>query len=102
MCAWPFAGVRQLANAFGFAPPPVAFAGQLPIAPLNEEEENERVADAKGRIGQRTEYRTDPPRIAPRLPSIAPTGITDGGRTSSASLFPADPFHNGLGTPYRC
>jgi hypothetical protein len=102
VCLWPFAGARQLANTFGFPLTPAAFAGQLPSAPVGEEEENERAEDAKGRIGQRTEYRPDPPQIAPRLPSVASTRTFASDRTSSACLSPADPFRNGLGTPYRC
>jgi hypothetical protein len=100
-CVWPVTGARQLATSLGFAQPP-AFAGQAPVAPVNEEEENERTVDAKSRAGQRTEYRPDPPRVAPRISS--PSSQTLSARRLNATTFPppADPFCNGLGTPYRC
>src|SRR5262245_38325644 len=105
VCALPWPGLRALAGTLPSAPvsAPVSApspVGQLPTAPVSEEEENERAEDAKHRAGQRVEYRPDPPRIAPQLP--AATSIATTRVTSSDCPSPADPFRNGLGTPYRC
>src|SRR5262245_22944783 len=99
ICVWPFTGARQLAASLGLASPPATgVASQAPLAPVNEEEENERAEDAKGRIGQRTEYRPDPPRIAPRLPSISSNVLPTGPLASTSRPTPIDHFRNGLGT----
>src|SRR5262245_3539259 len=92
VCAVPFTGLRAYANAL----PATVPVGQLPTAP--SEEENERAEDAKQRVGHRIEHRPDPPRAAPRLPVAASAFSVRA--TSSVRPAPADPFRNGLGTPY--
>src|SRR5262245_25937479 len=97
VCAVPFTGLRAYATALQ-APAP---AGQFPTSPVSsEEEENERTEDAKQRVGHRAEHRPDPPRFVSQFPvaaSASPVRIT-----SHACPAPADPFRNGLGSPYRC
>jgi hypothetical protein len=99
VCALPLAGLRQVAAALPPGPVPAPI-GQLPTAPLSEEEENERAEEVKNRVGQRAEHRPDPPRTAPRLP--AATSAATARAISSGCPSPADPFRNGLGSPYRC
>lgn len=96
-CAFPFAGNRSTAALLSL---PVA-GNQLPSSPVreSEEEESERSEDAKVRPGQRTEA----PHTATIAPSVrltfAPCRLNC---AYSDFSNPADPFRNGLGTPYRC
>jgi hypothetical protein len=102
LCLWPFSGPRQVAGTFGFSLPPIALA-QVPNAPSNEEEESEAAEDgknAKNRVASASEFRPEVPPVGFWLPFVsAPAPIRV---TSSACPSPADPFRNGLGSPYRC
>lgn len=99
-----FAAPRQLAQGFGV--PPAPFTGQLPTAPPNEEDESGREGGAKEaakesaadpRHGRRTDR--PPPRAG-----FLPADRDRRARPHSPVAYPsrADPFRNGLGTPYRC
>jgi hypothetical protein len=100
LCLLPFGTVRQAGGKFAPARAPFALPGEAP-APAEEEDERE-TAVAKERL-------TSPARS--RLPACRPTGTllplpaaprlpAPGERPSSP--FDADPFRNGLGSPYRC
>lgn len=100
VCALPLPGQWAIAGALPPAPAsaPIPF-GQLPTAPQSEEE-NERSEEVKNRVGHRAEHRPDPPRIAPKPASA--NSITTVHFNSRVCPSPADPFRNGLGSPYRC
>ena len=97
-CLVPFTNTRQAAGAL--AP----FVPLAPAAPVTEapggEEDDERESDPSERLTTEARHRppvrerTDvlPPARAFHLPP----------RARTAPPVPADPFRNGLGTPYRC
>ncbi|MBX9580062.1 MAG: hypothetical protein K2X87_07100 [Gemmataceae bacterium] len=99
-CVPPLAGAP--AAVAGLTPP--APVGQSPAAPVNEEEDgNERdEAAKKPEAVQWTDRRPDrhPPTLG-RLP-FASTARADHPSTRLARPTAADPFRNGLGSPYRC
>jgi hypothetical protein len=101
-CLVPFTSTRQAVAAFALPTP-----AELPITPApdprQQEEENEREeADGKepARGSGRAEHHPPPPHhTRPRRPTTRRTHAL----LNRADIpYPADPFRNGLGTPYRC
>jgi hypothetical protein len=86
--------------------PPVALGGQLPAAPLNEEDETEREEDAKARESlARGDRRAELSRHGSSragLHASPKQHLIDLTRFTSLRPTAADPFRNGLGTPFRC
>jgi hypothetical protein len=93
-CVLPFTGVSAAA-AF-LAPTPGSTA---PVVPVGEEDEREKDEAAKGAAAQERQARATRPGYRPLRPVPRPvSGPTSGPSRPTA----ADPFRNGLGTPFRC
>jgi hypothetical protein len=89
LCAAPLAGAQQAAAAL--APP-----DQTPVG----EEDDERETGAKEHAPAPTKHRP-PARACPnRLLPPSPSPLSSRARTTPPVA--ADPFRNGLGSPYRC
>jgi hypothetical protein len=86
--------------------PPVALGGQVPAAPVNEEDESEREEDAKARESlARGDRRADLSRHRSSRggPCVSPKQhLIDLSHFTCLRPTAADPFRNGLGTPFRC
>jgi hypothetical protein len=108
VCAIPFANPRRLAAALYIPPPAVALGGQLPSAPspVSEEDEIERHGDIRAReAAGRSDRRTDRARSGTRSGrDTLPLKQRLSHLSHFGTLRPAaaDPFRNGLGTPFRC
>jgi hypothetical protein len=103
-CLVPFTSPRQASAAL--APSPNAPV--VPAAPVSsgEEDETERAenerseegSQAKARAAQHRADRLPAPFVRIAFPTTAPVCAL----TSVTCPSPADPFRNGLGSPYRC
>jgi hypothetical protein len=105
-CALPFATPKKFAILLGMPPPSFSLGGgRIPAAPLTEEDESEREEEVKAReASSRPERRAD----ISRKQSRGNSRLSFKQRPIDLSLFAAlrptaaDPFRNGLGTPFRC
>lgn len=106
VCAIPFANPRRLATALYIPPPSVALGGQLPTAPVpaSEEDEIERHGEVRSREASgRSERRQDEPRTSLNQSfSSLKQRLARQSHFSHLRSTAADPFRNGLGTPFRC
>jgi hypothetical protein len=106
VCAIPFANPRRLATALYIPPSTVALGGQLPSAPVpaSEEDEIERHGEVRSREASgRSERRQGEPRtnLTRGLASLRQR-LARQSHFSHLRPTAADPFRNGLGTPFRC
>jgi hypothetical protein len=107
-CVVPLVGPRKLAATVGLPPLPACPACPLPVAPVapvGEEEESQRQEEAKERAANpRADRQPSRPRFSSDRHPVATysaQAITTT-RSSHSPPAPADPFRNGLGSPYRC
>lgn len=104
VCLVPFTSAQQAAGALAPLVPVVpAPVGDAP-APVGEEDEERETEDGKGgREGHAAQHQHRAPvrELIDRLP---PAHAFGSHLTSTRTTPPvtADPFRNGLGTPYRC
>jgi hypothetical protein len=100
LCLVPFTSARQ---AVGKGAPPASAAGpgsESP-APAGEEDDEREAAGAKERLVSQPRHRPPLGGRSGTLPLLRPARASPAhGRP--ASPFDADPFRNGLGSPYRC
>ena len=103
VCLVPFTSTQQAAGAlaplFPSAPVP---AGEVPAPRSEEDDERETDGeDAKERHASHARHRTPVRELTGFLPThaVPPMHVTC---PRTAPPVAADPFHNGLGTPYRC
>lgn len=101
LCLVPFSNVRQMSGALAVYIPtmPAAPMNESP-APVSEEDDERETAGVKERLVSQARHRsafhmTLLPLYGHSLPSLAST-------VHRSTPFDADPFRNGLGTPYRC
>lgn len=103
VCLVPFTSTRQAAVACAPVFPRAPAVPADAPATVNEEEDergNETETDGKERLADPARHRV-PPRDAARIP-IVHAGHTSALVLCARSPALADPFRNGLGTPYRC
>jgi hypothetical protein len=102
VCLVPFTSVRQAEAAL--AP----FVPGAPSGPVNEapapvnEEDDERETDGKERLAAQAKHR---PAVREQIGSLPRATSAHPSRRSPVRTtppVPADPFRNGLGSPYRC
>ena len=100
-CLVPFTSARQ---AMGTLAPhvPLTPGGPTNETPAPVSEDDERATDAKERLAAQSKH-----RVAARIQvaSLPRAHAAHPSRLSSVCTTPpvaADPFRNGLGTPYRC
>ena len=101
-CLLPFASARQAAAALAPVVPlaPVAPPGESPPPP--SEEDDERETDAKERPSAQAKHRPPVRELIDRLPPAHAARPTSAPRIRTTPPVAADPFRNGLGSPYRC
>ncbi len=101
-CLVPFTSQRQ---AVGALSPYVPLTPLAPVAPANEapvsEEDDERENDARGHSAAPAKHRTAREASGLLPPGFA-THPTRFIRVRGTPPVAADPFCNGLGSPYRC
>ena len=99
-CLVPFTNTRQAAGAL--AP----FVPLAPATPASEaaggEEDDAREADAKERLGAQAKHRPLVRELIDTLPPAHAAHLPFTSRVRATPPVAADPFRNGLGTPYRC
>lgn len=102
LCLVPFTSARQARMAF--APPlpliPVAPENETP-APDSEEDDEREAADARERLLTRSHHRPTAGHPIDVLP-LPRASHAPAAPERPASPRAADPFRNGLGSPYRC
>jgi hypothetical protein len=100
-CLVPFTSTRQ---ALALAP----FVPLTPLAPTNEaptpapEEDDERETDGKERFPAQAKYRLPIRELIDQLPQTHASHRRFPPRARTTPPVAADPFRNGLGSPYRC
>ena len=107
-CVVPFTSTQQAAGALApYVPSVPVSTGDAPTAPADEEDDERETEDGKEGDPSAPRHRLPVRERAAPLP-LSPAFATHGepGRHSAHARptppDPADPFRNGLGTPYRC
>ena len=97
-CLVPFTNTRQAVGAFAPLVPlaPAAPASEAPVGG----EDDERETDVKGRLATAGRHRPPARELTGTLPPAHALNLPS--RVRPTPPVPADPFRNGLGTPYRC
>ena len=98
-CLVPFTNTRQAAGALAPLVPltPVAPAADFPAG----EEDDERETDAKEHAAP-AKHRPPARELTDLLPPACAAHLHHPSRVRTTPPVAADPFRNGLGTPYRC
>ena len=100
-CLVPFTSTQRAACAL--APHvPLTPGGPVNEAPAPVNEDDERETDGKERLTAHAKHR---PAIRTQVGSLPSAHASHPSRLSSVRTTPpiaADPFRNGLGSPYRC
>jgi hypothetical protein len=102
LCLMPFTSVRQASGALAplFPAAPVAPVNEVPV-PAGEEDDERETANGKERLVSHSRHRAAArPRIV--LPPLAHHKPFAPSANRPTSPVDPDPFHNGLGSPYRC
>jgi hypothetical protein len=101
LCLVPFTSARQASGAFAPCPAATPSPGNETPAPPAEEEDERETASAKERLLAHSRHRPLARQQIDMLPlpraSHAPPAPQ-----RPTSPCDADPFRNGLGSPYRC
>jgi hypothetical protein len=104
LCLAPLASARQMMSIFA---PSVPLSGSpinnapTPIDEQDDEEDDEQEsADGKERLTTQSRHRLPVHQHSSLLPLIDFRHSPH--HASLTTPFDADPFHNGLGSPYRC
>jgi hypothetical protein len=97
-CAVPCTSTRMAVAA---TPPPGAPSQSAPIVPT-EEEDTEREEQNAGKEKLRTHASPSQFRRASQSAPVNPLSGSAIRTVIPSSPSPADPFRNGLGTPFRC
>lgn len=102
LCLVPFTSARQVSGVIAPCAPlaPLAPVNEAP-APVSEEDDERESAKIKERIALHARQRP-PAWQHNRLPPLAHARHHCSAHPFLTSHFDADPFRNGLGTPYRC
>lgn len=102
LCLVPFASARQTGLALAPCAPlvPLSPANQAP-APGSEEDDERETAELRERLAAQVRHRQPLPHRIDLLP-LARDFRAATHPHSPTSPFDADPFRNGLGSPYRC
>ncbi|MBA4066091.1 MAG: hypothetical protein C0501_20705 [Isosphaera sp.] len=106
-CLVPFTSPRQASAALALAPPPAAPIPAPADGPVEHEsipeDDTEREEQAKNRQAARGAHPApggpSAPGAGPAFPTISPTLLPP---PAAPPRVAADPFRNGLGSPYRC
>ncbi len=98
-CLVPFTNVRQ---ATGVLAPLLALALAAPDSEAPGEEDDERETDTKERLAAEAKHRPPARERTGTLPSARDAHRPLPSRPLTTPPVAADPFRNGLGTPYRC
>lgn len=94
-CVLPFSGVASAAPLRSIAP-----AGNSPTAPVGPQDEREEEQVSEERAAQKPHDRHPGPfATSSLLPVLRPVRPSPSGPSRPTA---ADPFRNGLGTPFRC
>ena len=96
VCLVPFTSARQAVSAFTPGGP----VHEAP-APISQEDD-ERETDSKERLTAQAKHRS---HVREHVGNLPRSHASHPSRLSSVRTTPpvaADPFRNGLGTPYRC
>ena len=101
VCLMPFTSIRQAAGAL--APHvPLTLGGPVNEAPAPvSEEDDERETDGKQRPTAPAKHRPAAREQTASLPRVH-TALTSRPSCERRTPRAADPFRNGLGSPYRC
>ena len=99
-CLVPFTSARQAATALApFVPLAPATTAEAP-APV--EEDDERETAGKERLSASAKHRPPVRELIDHLPHAHSPLLSSSLRERAAPPVAADPFCNGLGSPYRC
>ena len=100
-CLVPFTSARQAMTLAPFVP-------FTPLAPTNEaptpapEEDDERETDVKERLSAQSKHRPPFRQLIDQFPNAHASHRRFPPRVCTTPPVAADPFRNGLGSPYRC
>ena len=98
-CLVPFTNTRQAAGAFA---PMVPLAPGTATEAPGGEEDDERETDAKDHLTAPSRHRPPVRELTDVLPPCCNAHLNSPSRVRATPPVAADPFRNGLGTPYRC
>jgi hypothetical protein len=96
VCLVPFTSARQAISAFAHGGPV-----QEAPAPVSQEDD-ERETDSKERLNAQAKHRSHAREYVGSLPRAHASRPTCRSSARTKPPVAADPFRNGLGSPYRC
>ena len=103
LCAVPFTSAQQagavLAPTIPFTPAP---PGPAPAPGTTSEEDDEREADSKERLSDPSKHRLPARERSAHHVATRTTHLPHLPHARTTPPVAADPFRNGLGSPYRC
>jgi hypothetical protein len=101
LCLVPFSNAQQMNKTLApYIPLPASLANDAPT-PISEEDDERESADGKERIPSQSRDRLPARQHRSLLPLVHFTHHSLP-HSPLAAPFDADPFHNGLGSHYRC
>ena len=103
LCLVPVTNTQQAPGVLApFVPVVPAPAGNAPANPASEEDDERETEDGKERVASPNRHRLAVRELTGQLPPVHASNLPHVARVRTSPPVAADPFRNGLGTPYRC